>query len=109
MSPETAILRKASTLGIFLWVEGGKLKYKADRPLAGEVLEQLKAHKAEVVASLTRTAKIPGWCSQICEHFHQTEIPDMPTVVWCCTEEDSKHWRRVRLDTMTECPRRRSI
>lgn len=47
---------------------------------------------------------LPEWCRSDCDHFHQLEVPDLGKVSWCCCEVDEKHWRRIRIDTMAECP-----
>lgn len=47
---------------------------------------------------------VPDWCNTKCKHFHRTDVPQIGTLLWCCQEEDSTHWRRHRIDSMNECP-----
>lgn len=43
------VLKKCSDAGIVLWVDNGKLKYKANtNVLSGEILEGLKEYKARL-------------------------------------------------------------
>ncbi len=51
-----------------------------------------------------RPAVPSGCCGNACEHFHRVEIPDLTAVAWCCSEQDSKHWRRLRIGAMRKCP-----
>lgn len=104
MKPETALLRKTSTMGIVLWVEAGNLKYRADKPIDDEILKQLRAHKAEIISILTGSTAVPDWCDSRCEHFHRLEVPGVGTRQWCCWETDERHWCRYRLDALNACP-----
>jgi hypothetical protein len=52
----------------------------------------------------TTRPTLPNWCNTSCDHYHRLEVPDVGTMQWCCSETDDRHWRRSRLDLMTECP-----
>lgn len=92
----------------------GSLKAIGEQETVNRWRPLLKQHKAEII-NLLATDKpggaieatrptVPSWCNVRCEHFHKLSIPDLGTVLWCCWEDDSTHWRRVRVDSMTECP-----
>lgn len=53
------VLKKCSDAGIVLWVDNGKLKYKANtNVLSGEILEGLKEYKAQIIEFLKKRIKI---------------------------------------------------
>ena len=114
MKTATALLRSTESLGIVLWVEAGQIRYKAKQPVSDGWKSQIRAHKAEIINLLatdkpggaTEAARptVSSWCNVRCEHYHKLSIPDRGTMAWCCWEDDSTHWRRVRVDSMTKCP-----
>lgn len=51
------------------------------------------------------TRPLPCWCQgRACEHHHRLELPDLPTVEWCCDDSNGRHWRIYRIDRMKSCP-----
>ena len=110
MKAASALIRSAETLGVVLWVEGGQIRYKARQPVSDGFKSQIKARKAEIIELLREKpveegkSSPPEYCDSKCKCFHRLVVPDLGTLAWCCWEEDSAHWRRVRIDAMTECP-----
>lgn len=52
------VLKKCSDAGIVLWVDNGKLKYKANtNVLSGEILEGLKEYKAQIIEYFEKADK----------------------------------------------------
>lgn len=92
----------------------GSLKATGEQETVNRWRPLLKQHKAEII-NLLATEKpggvieaarpaVPSWCNNHCEHYHRVETPDLPTVEWCCFEQDERHWRRARIGTMSKCP-----
>jgi hypothetical protein len=106
----SALIRAAEAQGVTLWVEGGQLRYKARQPVADGFKDRIREHKAEIIKLLeekpvaTGETRLPEWCDSRCESFHRLMIPEVGTMMWCCQEDDSTQWRRVRIDTMNSCP-----
>lgn len=49
------LLQKANELGINLWIEGERLKYKAPKGVvSGVIKEKLKSHKPEIISLITQ-------------------------------------------------------
>ena len=52
------VLKKCSDAGIVLWVDNGKLKYKANtNVLSGEILEGLKEYKTQIIEYFEKADK----------------------------------------------------
>ena len=110
-----AIIEAATAEGLTVNLSPtGSLKAIGEQETVNRWRPLLKQHKAEIINLLatdkpggaieaTRSS-VPSWCSARCEHFHKLSIPTLGTVLWCCWEEDSTHWRRLRVDAMNSCP-----
>ena len=104
MKTANDLIQDAKSIGIFLWVEGGQLRYKARQPIADDFKAQIKKHRAEIIHQLTVQPILPNWCAAKCDHFHEMKIPGMEPVRYCCLETDSKNWLRIRIENLNECP-----
>lgn len=110
-----AIIEAATADGLVVGLApGGSLKAVGEQEVVDRWRPLLKQHKNEII-NLLATDKpggateatrptLPNWCNARCEHYHRLEVPDVGTMQWCCWEDDIKHWRRERIDTMSKCP-----
>lgn len=109
-----AIIEAATAEGLVVNLSPtGSLKATGEQEAVNRWRPLLKQHKAEIINLLIGKAggvvtatrpTLPNWCNARCEHYHRLEVPDLPTVEWCCFEQDERHWRRGRIGTMKECP-----
>ena len=110
-----AIIEAATAEGLTVNLSPtGSLKAIGEQKTVNRWRPLLKQHKAEIINLLatdkpggaTEAARptVSSWCNVRCEHYHKLSIPDRGTMAWCCWEDDSTHWRRVRVDSMTKCP-----
>ena len=69
----------------------------------------LRARKDDIIDIIKKARALPGWRGkcETCDGHHSLEVPGVGLLRWCCFEEDATHWRRVRLDTLTACPKGR--
>lgn len=52
------VLEKCNEAGVILWVENGKLKYKANsKTLSEDILENLKRYKVQIIEFLEKKEK----------------------------------------------------
>lgn len=72
------VIRKCNEVGIILWVENGKLKYKASKNILSQnIIEQLKKYKTEIIEYLENAEKelsIIHDCKNQYEAFPLTEV-----------------------------------
>lgn len=113
MKAVSALLQRAESVGLSLWVEGGQLRYRAKQPIGEGLKAQIRERKDDIINLLSKShggtaeairAALPSWCNTRCDCYHRLEVPDVGTLQWCCQEIDENHWRRDRLDTMSGCP-----
>jgi hypothetical protein len=109
-----AIVEAATAEGLIVDLsQNGSLKVVGDQETVDRWRPRLKQHKAEIINLLnakpggvvkaTRPT-LPSWCNSMCKHFHRLDVPEVGILQWCCQEEDSTHWRRDRIDCMSDCP-----
>ena len=104
------ILDSAASKGVVIWAEGDNLKYRSGHPLNDTLKEQLRQHKAEILAHLndqvapSLAEAIPAWCSNACECYCRLDLPGMAPTQGCYIQIDKKDWRWSRLDRMASCP-----
>jgi hypothetical protein len=109
------IIDQATADGLLLALaEDGSLQATGDDKVVDRWRQRLRRHKTEIINLLAAEKPggaieatrppLPGWCNRQCERFHQTMVPEIGTIMWCCVEDDETHWRRDRIDTMSGCP-----
>jgi len=109
-----AIIEAASTDGLVVNLsQNGSLEVVGEQQVVDRWRTRLKQHKAEIINLLSRESggvvtatrpTLPNSCNSRCEHYHRLELPDLGAVEWCCFDQDERHWRRMRIDTMNGCP-----
>ncbi len=96
MNTATELLHEITVAGCQARVEGGMLRLNGPRPLSSELMEQLRAHKPEILALLSaEEARIREWLAGISE-----TDPDMvkDTLDRCRTDSDTRRYFLERAD-----------